>query len=360
MPPQKIDTHLHIITPLFTRVARSLSPASGGTAGQVVPSWSPSLAIQFMDKYGIKKGLMSFTSPGPLEGGKGVVREGNVGMRDIADYDEEEEKGKGEKKGKSERRFGWFASLPDWDAEEGVGPVIEEIEWALGEAGADGVSVMTSYGDKFPGHEKFRPIWEKLDEMGAIVQVHPTQVQVTPRYIASEVAQPILDYTLATTRAATDLILTGTMSRYTNLKIILSHTGGTFPYIAERIITQAPDFDMSKDECRRAIRRFYAETAMSTSKAQLMAVTAILPPDHLLWGSDWPYNPESDIQGSIDELDEYINGGCICGVGHPDQEMSDVKGEDGVGAAGRKALVGIWADNAEKLFGWGKYAVEKK
>lgn len=41
----------------------------------------------------------------------------------------------------------------------------------------------------------------------------------TPRYIASEVAQPILDYTLATTRAATDLILTGTMSRYTNLKV---------------------------------------------------------------------------------------------------------------------------------------------
>lgn len=248
-----IDTHLHIITPDFIEAVRS---AGSDAAGLIVPPWSPEIALSFMNSRNIEKGILSYTSPGPKVGGNALVRRTNEKLRDIV--------------GEHKERFGWFASLPDWDSPDGVDAVLEEAEWAMKEARADGLSIMTSYNDKLPGHEDFLPIWEKLNELRAVLFMHPSEIAVIPRLIASKVAQPLVDYPLATTRAAADLVLTKTMSRFTNVKIILSHAGGTLPYLTERIITLSPLFQLSKEECRRDIQRFYTDTALSTSKYVLL------------------------------------------------------------------------------------------
>ena len=44
---------------------------------------------------------------------------------------------------------------------------------------------------------------------------------------------PIADWTNETTRTATHLITTDTLLNHGKCKIILSHGGGTFPYIAQ-------------------------------------------------------------------------------------------------------------------------------
>jgi predicted TIM-barrel fold metal-dependent hydrolase len=57
-----------------------------------------------------------------------------------------------------------------------------------------------------------------------------------PRYIAGVLPQPTIDYPLQTTRCAVDLVLTGTFSKRKNLSIILSHGGGTLPFLADRVL----------------------------------------------------------------------------------------------------------------------------
>jgi hypothetical protein len=56
-----------------------------------------------------------------------------------------------------------------------------------------------------------------------------------PHQIASILPQPIVDYPQQTTRTAVDLVFTGTLRAHPHVKPILSHSGGTLPYLADRV-----------------------------------------------------------------------------------------------------------------------------
>jgi len=52
--------------------------------------------------------------------------------------------------------------------------------------------------------------------------------------INPKVPQPIIDYPHETARTILDLIMSNTVRRHPHCRIIVSHAGGTFPYIAMR------------------------------------------------------------------------------------------------------------------------------
>ena len=62
-----------------------------------------------------------------------------------------------------------------------------------------------------------------LNERAAVVHLHPT----TPSSTMLAVAPPAIDYTHETTRAACDLIYSGTKGAHPDVAIFLSHAGGT-------------------------------------------------------------------------------------------------------------------------------------
>lgn len=130
-------------------------------------------------------------------------------------------------------RFGFFASLPDFNDIDGT---LEELRHIFEvDKKANGVIVMTSYGDRLLGDEAFRPIWEALDRYSALVLIHPGHVKITPEKISGFLPQPVVDYPQATTRAAISLLFSGIMTDCTNIDVILSHAGGTLPYLAQRV-----------------------------------------------------------------------------------------------------------------------------
>ena len=67
-------------------------------------------------------------------------------------------------------RFGLFATLSMID----IDATLKEIEYAYDTLKADGVGLMTSYGDTWLGNPAFRPVMEELNRRNAIVHVHPT------------------------------------------------------------------------------------------------------------------------------------------------------------------------------------------
>lgn len=59
----------------------------------------------------------------------------------------------------------------------------------------------------------------------------------TPSFIGGIVPTPVFDFPHGTTRAAVDLVVTKTLETHPNIKIILSHDGGTLPFILPRALT---------------------------------------------------------------------------------------------------------------------------
>lgn len=100
-------------------------------------------------------------------------------------------------------KFGFFGVLPDWQDVEGT---CAEIDFLFAEQRlCSGVGAYTTYGDRLPGHESFGPIWQRLQAHGALVFLHPRGLELQPKFIGGFFPQPIVDYPLATTRAAVDL-----------------------------------------------------------------------------------------------------------------------------------------------------------
>lgn len=185
--------------------------------------------------------------------------------------------------------FGFFASLPSLLDTKGT---IAEIDYALDQLKADGVTLFTRYGsdNHYLGHQDFEPIWKHLHEKNAVVFIHPTHPVDTNR-VNQFLLQPSLDYPHETTRTALDLILTQNRSRYPNAKVILSHAGGTLPWLLSRTshwrrgLAEGSTKDgVSYEQFIAEFRSFYFDTALSSSHQVLDLLLKVVPHDHVLYG----------------------------------------------------------------------------
>jgi predicted TIM-barrel fold metal-dependent hydrolase len=132
----------------------------------------------------------------------------------------------------------------------------------------------------------------------------------------------LMEYLFDTTRAAVNLVLSGAMDRFPRIRFILSHAGGTLPYIAWRVSHIAwrqlaePPFterfplalieqnsgQISAELVLSRIRRFWYDTALSAGPQTFGALNAVADPGRVLFGSDWPYAPETMTRDSIESL----------------------------------------------------------
>lgn len=269
----RIDVHQHIVPPFW---AEALPAHGGDPSGWSCPAWSVDSAIAFMDSQGISTGVVSLTAPG-VKGWSGqekrdLARKVNEYTADVV--------------AKHPTRFGNFATLPLPD----VDGSLAEIGYALDVLNADGVVLLSNYDGVYLGDPAFEPVWAELDRRHAVAFIHPT---MPPIAHMTGIPGPMLDYPFDTTRTAVQLVLNGVISRYPNVRIILSHAGGFLPYAALRVAEVAPlarDDVPSPNGLLDLLRTFYFDTALSSPSA-LPSLTAFAKPDRILFGSDFPYAP---------------------------------------------------------------------
>ena len=172
-----------------------------------------------MDRAGVAGSITSITHPGlwygDIEETRRLARECNDYAAKLAtDYP---------------GRFGIFASIPLPDIEGSL----REIEYAFDTLKADGIGVMTSFGDKWLGDKTFDPVMRELDRRNAVLYTHPT-VASCCRNLLPDVHYSVVELATDTTRAIANLVFTGTASRYPNIRFIFSHAGGAMPFIYQR------------------------------------------------------------------------------------------------------------------------------
>jgi len=194
-------------------------------------------------------------------------------------------------------RFGFFAvlPLPHMDL------ALAEAAYALDELRADGVVLLPHGGDHYLGAPLFDPLFAELNRRRAVVLVHPLDL---PQGSAPGVPSVYADYLLDTTRAAINLITSGTLARCPHVQIILSHAGGFLPYAATRIEVAAGALaDVDQATVWDGIRRFYYDLALSVPSA-LPSLLAAADPGRILYGTDWSGVPASVVERAGHALDE--------------------------------------------------------
>ncbi|KAI8144089.1 hypothetical protein BJV82DRAFT_556952 [Fennellomyces sp. T-0311] len=299
MPSGWIDTHIHVVTKSYSD---AIEAAGGDPSGYPVPSWSVESCLELMNEVDDQRAILSVTAPGPSIAGSGA--EGRILTRTLNDE-------VGTIVTNNSDRLSFFASTPDWTDVQGT---LDELDYIFAtQKKAVGVVVMSIYSGRLLGDSMFRPIWKKLNDYKAIVFIHPTWYDISPKNVAGHLAQPIIDYPFGTTRAAADLLLTGRFNECPDVDIILSHAGGVLPYLATRLagslFTEPFEYDghtTDFDEFRENLNRFYLDLALSASAPQLEALVAFGATDRLLFGTDFPYAPQAGIMLNTQFLKTYM------------------------------------------------------
>lgn len=279
-----IDVHHHFAPPAWVTEVRGrplLQPAN--------TAWTPEKSIDDMDRAGVAGAIVSITNPGLWFGDAAVTRRlaracNEYGAKLVQDHP---------------TRFGLFAAmpLPDVDA------TLQEIAYAYDTLKADGVGLMTSYGDMWLGHATFRPVMEELNRRSAIVHVHPTAANCC-RNLGYGVAPGSIEYGTDTTRAITGVAFSGDAARFPNIRFIWSHGGGTVPFLAGRIDGASNN---AKDRMPRGfmyeLKRFYYDLAGAANKGVVASLLQLVPPTQVLYGTDFPPGGNGrDVLKTIAEL----------------------------------------------------------
>lgn len=266
----------------------------GDPSGWPIPVWDLKSDDDFSAARGIGTTIFSLTAPGPdvVEGEAAIrlARETNNYLAALRDQ--------------SPSRYGFFAAVPSLT---NLPAALAEITYALDELKADGITLFTRYGpgNQYLGNRAFKPVWDLLDSKKAVVFVHPTHSANT-ELISPLLPQPIVDYPHETTRTAMDLIMSDTLRTHPNCKVILSHAGGTLPYLAKRAaygLDHMKFISKSTQDFLDEVGTFYYDLALSSSTEVVGMLRQFAKPDHIMYGSDYPYGPSGMITALVDEFD---------------------------------------------------------
>ena len=148
----------------------------------------------------------------------------------------------------------------------------------------------------------------ELDRRSAVAFIHPVAPAFSDR-IDHTIPAFAMEFTFDTTRAAFNLAYTGALERYPHIRFVLSHAGGTVPYLVGRFdllwFTDEALAERAPKGGTAYMRSMYFDTALSANPHALASLTELVGPDHVLFGSDYPFAPEPATQMTIGGLVEY-------------------------------------------------------
>jgi predicted TIM-barrel fold metal-dependent hydrolase len=261
-----IDVHHHVL-PDFWKKATSIPNA-----------WGKELSLASMDKNGVATSILSMTAPGvwtgDVEASRTLARQSNDFMAQLA----KDHPG----------RFGVFAAIPLPDTEGSL----KEIAYAFDVLKADGIGLITNYNDKWLGDASYAPVFEELNRRKAVVYTHPGGATCCGNLVPA-VRPQVAEYPHDTTRAVLSLLFAGAFTKYRDVRFILSHGGGTVPYLAGRIVqmtSQQKDLPkLAPSGVEFELKRLFYEIAANANGPSMAALMELVPLEQILFGTDYPF-----------------------------------------------------------------------
>lgn len=204
-----------------------------------------------------------------------------------------------------DRFAGFVASLPLNNPDASV----EEAGRAIDELGATGVQMFTNVNGGALDAPELLPIFELMTGYDLPIWVHPTRGADMPDYKTEERSKYEIWWTFGwpfeTSAMMARLVFGGYFDRFPDLKIITHHLGGMTPYFEGRVgpgmdqlgsRTSDEDLTVILDRLQKRpldyFKQFYGDTAVFGSDAATVCGLEFFGPDHVLFASDCPFDPE--------------------------------------------------------------------
>jgi aminocarboxymuconate-semialdehyde decarboxylase len=290
-----VDVHTHMLSepwlamlvehgaPLYRLVQRGerktlfMGPAAIMTPNQGMFDYE--MRIAAMDAAGVDVAILSLTCPNVYWGSAEISARAAVQINDDM----------AQAQTRYPKRIRWLASLP-WQFPDRA---LEELKRAR-DRGAVGVMVMADIDGVALTDPAFEPIWQAIDAAALPVLVHPTLPPAADILGLDELglANP-LGFTFNTSLAVARMMLDGFFERFTRLKLIASHGGGSLPFLIGRLDRCWDMIEPTRAKTTHPpsyyFKRVFLDSVVYRLDALEMAISTV-GVDNVLYGSDYPFN----------------------------------------------------------------------
>jgi 5-carboxyvanillate decarboxylase len=240
--------------------------------------------LQIMDDNGVDMHLLSLTAPGVQtladDRARALAALVNDRLAEVI--------------GRHPDRFAGLAAIAPQDPPGAAA----EIERAIRRLGLNGVVINSHTRNEYLDDEKFWPIFEAADAVGAAIYLHP-------RSPSAPMAQPykrfgletgIYGFQAETGLHAIRLICSGVFDRFPGLRIVLGHLGEGIPFWLWRVDymhpvrsshNARPKLELTPSEYFK--RNFMITTSGMNWHPALAFCLEAVGADNIMWAIDYPY-----------------------------------------------------------------------
>ena len=283
-----IDMHSHLITPEF------LSALQGEERlldeGFPLPRYDVEAHLRWMDEAGIATSVLTLAAPQPMSAQ--VVRHTNEAAAAL--------------KREHPGRFLFCAALPLPD----VDAAIREAVYALDTLGADGIKLATNVQGQYLGAPELDPLFAVLNERRALVVLHPHRPEPVNRQVMQQTPLAMQEYLSETTRAVANMITRNVLARYPHVKVVVPHCGAYLPLAVPRMKSLTPVMQQNQlvgdIDWEANLAALYYDLAGAHSPEVIRMLLTITTPDHLLYGSDYPYVAPQVLTAGLERMRQYL------------------------------------------------------
>ena len=284
-----IDVHSHIITPEF--VSSLENEGRLMDEGFPLPKYNVENHLKWMDEAGVETSVLTLAAPQPSSAE--VVRLTNETAVRI--------------KTEHPGRFLFCAALPLPD----VSKAINEAVYALDTLKADGIKLATNVDGQYLGAPELDTLFSVLNERKAVVILHPHRPEPVNRQVIQQTPLAMQEYLSETTRAVSNMISRNVLARYSNIKVVVPHCGAYLPLAIPRMKSLTPVMQANKMvgeiDYEANLRALYYDLAGAHSPEVIRMLLTITTPDHLLYGSDYPYVAPQVLTQSLARMKDYLS-----------------------------------------------------
>ena len=285
-----VDVHSHILPPEYISHLKQHNALMD--EGFPLPKYDAEAHLKWMDEAGVRISVLTMAAPQPSFGdaaeNAAVIRRVNETAAAL--------------KREHPERFLFCAALPQTD----VKAAITEIEYAFDVLHADGVKLATNVGGQYLGSPELDPLMDVLDKRKAVVILHPHRPEPISREVMNQTPLAMQEYLSETTRTVCNMISRNVLANHPNIKLVIPHCGAYLPLALPRMKALAPvmkanglvgDIDFEAN-----LRGLYYDLAGAPLSETLRSLLTITTPDHLLYGSDFPYAAPQALTAGLKRL----------------------------------------------------------
>jgi 2,3-dihydroxybenzoate decarboxylase len=292
----KIALEEHFLCPGFEEYWKAtVSDVDPSILAQVVARLSDfgELRLKSMDGAGIDRSVLSIAGPGVQaeRDAATAVRVARAGNDFLAREVEERPD-----------RYSGFGHLPMQDPQGAAA----ELERCMTELKFAGCMINGHTNGQYLDHPSLAPFWERVDALGAIIYIHPTDpVAPSPALDGHKgLRRATWEWTFETGSHALRLVFGSVFDRYPRARIALGHMGETLPYLLWRFDSRAKLYGikLAKAPSDYIKDNILVTTSGMCSAEPLNCAIAALGHDKIMFAADYPFEQAEEAGHWMDNV----------------------------------------------------------